>query len=113
MSARIELFSVVLIAIAVLVGGRTLLLDIAHQHGPAFFGLAVLLFVQFAAMRRNYAQGGSFAHVRVTRDVAFIASIILAMAVVLSPQRWSIGATIVSVEMGLVLEMLGFHMTDF
>jgi hypothetical protein len=106
MSARIELFSVVLIAIAVLVGGRTLLLDIAHQHGPALLVLAMLLFVQFAAMRRNYAQGGSFARVRATRDVAFIAALIFAMAVVLSPQRWSIGSTIVAVEMGLVLETL-------
>lgn len=106
MSARIEMLSVILIAVAVLLGGRAFLADLAQQQGVVQSVLLFLLFAQGAALRRNFAQGGVQVRVRVTRDVAFIAAIILAFAVVTVPQRWSIGATIVAVELGLALEVL-------
>jgi len=106
-SRFIETASVVLIAIAVILGGRSLLFGIAQHHGLSLVVLAVLLILQTIALRRNRAQGGSLAPLRSTRDIAFIAAIILAALVVASPQRWSIGATIVAVEIGLVLDILG------
>ncbi len=106
MSRAIEIGSVLLISLAVLLGGRIFLLDLTHYRGPALLVLAVLLFAQTLGLRRNYAEGGAMVRIRATRDVAFIAAIIFAFFVVLSPQRWSIGADIVAVEIGLILEML-------
>jgi hypothetical protein len=106
-SARIEMVSVALIAVAVLLGGRHFLIALAHQHVAAMCMIAFLLVMQFIALRRNYAEGGTTVYVRVTRDVAFIAAAFLVFMVVASPQRWSIGAAIVAVEFGCTLDLLG------
>jgi cytochrome c oxidase assembly factor CtaG len=91
----------------VILGGRALLFGIAQHHGLSLVVLAVLFILQMVALRRNHAQGGPLAPLRSTRDVAFLAAIVLAALVVASPQRWSIGATIIAVEIGLVLDILG------
>jgi hypothetical protein len=111
-SARIETISVVLIALAVLTGGRYLLGALVLHHVAATLVLVVLLIVQFLALRRNYAQDGSSVHIRATRDVAFLVTILLALALVASPQRWSIGATIAALEFGLVLDLLARFTPD-
>lgn len=106
MSARIETISVVLIAVAVLVGGRQLLGSLVQHQVAAAIVLVVLLVAQFLALRRNYAAGGPAVRIRATRDVAFLVAVLLALILVASPQRWSIGATIAAVEFGLILDIL-------
>jgi hypothetical protein len=105
-SRIIETGSVILIAVAVLFGGRTLLFGISQYHKLSLVVLAVLFVLQTVAVRRNYARGGALAQLRASRDVAFIATIILAFIVVASPARWSIGATIAAFEFALVLDIL-------
>jgi hypothetical protein len=101
------MLSVALIAAAVLFGGRFLLSALAREHAVAIPVLLVLLAVQIVALRRNYAEGAPAFRLRATRDVAFIASALLALAVLVSPQRWSVGATIVALECGCMLELFG------
>jgi hypothetical protein len=106
-SDRIEIVSVALMAVAVLLGGRHLLTALAHQHAAAMCMIAFLLVIQLIALRRRYAEDGVTVCVRVTRDVAFLAAAVLVFMVVVSPQRWSIGAAIVAVELGCMLDLLG------
>jgi hypothetical protein len=106
-SRTVETLSVILIAVAILFGGRFLLFGIAQHHGFSLVILAVLFVLQSAMLRRNRARGGPLAQLRATRDVAFLATTILTFLVVLSPQRWSIGATIAALEFALVLDLLG------
>jgi hypothetical protein len=105
-SRTVETLSVILIAVAILFGGRFLLFGIAQHHGFSLVILAVLFVLQSATVRRNRARGGPLVQLRATRDVAFLATIILTFLVVLSPQRWSIGATIAALEFALVIDIL-------
>jgi hypothetical protein len=102
----IEAAFIAVIALAVLLGGRSLLVEIALFGVPAAVLLAILGVAQTLAMRRNFAAGGPLAGVRATRDVAFIAATIAAVAFVLAPARWSIGTCIVALEIALVLELM-------
>jgi hypothetical protein len=111
-SARIETISVVLIAAAVLVGGRSLLGSFVQHHVAAMLVLSGLLVLQFLALRRNYAEGGPAVRIRATRDAAFLAAVVLALILVASPQRWSIGATIVALEFGFILDLLARFSPD-
>lgn len=107
MSRIVETSSVILIAVAIVFGGRSLLFGIEQHHGFSLVILAILFVLQTVMLRRNRARGGPLAQLRSTRDVAFLATIILAFLVVLSPQRWSVGATIAALEFALVLDILG------
>jgi hypothetical protein len=101
----IELASVVVIAACVLLFGWALLENLARLGTAAAIALAVLAVVQVVALRRNAAQGAATSTLRASRDVAFVAAIVLALVEVLTRQRWAIGATIAAVEFGLVLEL--------
>lgn len=107
MSSRtVEAAFIAAIALAVLIGGRSLLVEIARFGVPAALVLVAIGFAQTLALRRNFAAGGPLAGVRATRDVAFIAALIAAIAFVLVPARWSIGTCIVALEIALVLELM-------
>jgi hypothetical protein len=94
------------IAIAILVGGRSLLYEIAQFHAIAF---VVLLAIGAALLRnlgRNMAPRTSLGRFMATRDIAFLAALIAALAFVFSPARWSMGACIAALEFALVLELV-------
>jgi hypothetical protein len=105
-SRAVEAGFIVIIALAILVGGRNVLVEISRFPIVALFALVALALLELFALRRNVALGGSQARLRVTRDVAFIAAILAAAAFVSAPARWSIGAAIAAVEFGIVLELL-------
>lgn len=107
MAQAIETASIGAIALAVLLGGGSLLAGVAHFGLIAVAMLAVLGCLQIWALYRNYAAGGGRARIRATRDVAFLGAILCALLFVLSPHRWSLGATIVALECALVLELFG------
>jgi len=102
----IEVGSLILMALLVLVGGRSLLVEIAKFQLPAILGLCAIGIAQTVAVRRNFAAGGRLARVRVSRDVAFVAAIAAAIAFVVFPARWSLGAAVAATEFGLALELL-------
>ncbi|HEV3157744.1 MAG TPA: hypothetical protein VGZ00_10400 [Candidatus Baltobacteraceae bacterium] len=106
MSRIVEILSLLLIAVAIGVGGKSLLLHVAHFRTIALVVLAALALIQFAALRRGVgpARGTS---ISLNRDVVFIAAIVLAFVYVTVPARWSSGACIVAIEFGLALELLG------
>jgi hypothetical protein len=105
-SRLLEAAVIVLIMIAFLIGGRAWVLDIAQFHGLAVSVLGTIAILVVYAFRRNYLAGGPLARLHATRDAAFLAAIAAAIAFVLFPARWSIGATVVAVELGLVVELL-------
>jgi hypothetical protein len=105
-SRALEAAFILIIALAILVGGRNVLVEIAHFPGPALAALLILAVLMLFALRRTIALGGPAARVQVSRDVAFIAAILAAMAFVYAPARWSIGSAIAAVEFALVLELL-------
>lgn len=104
-SRTVEAIFVAVIALAVLFGGRSLLVEIARFGVPAAAVLGALAFAQTFAMRRNFLAGGPLARIRAARDVAFIAATIAAVAFVLAPARWSIGASVAALEIALVVEL--------
>jgi hypothetical protein len=102
----VEIGSLIVIALAVLLGGRSLLVEIARFPIPAITGLGIVGLLQLLAVRRNYRAGGGPAPLRVARDVAFLAAILAALAFVAYPARWSIGAAVSAVLFGLAVELL-------
>ena len=79
--------------------------DIAQFHGLAISVLGVMALVVVYAFRRNFLAGGPQARLHASRDAAFLAAIAAAIVFVAAPSRWSLGATIVAVELGLVVEL--------
>ncbi|MGH7757122.1 MAG: hypothetical protein ACREM8_12685 [Vulcanimicrobiaceae bacterium] len=106
MGRIVELVSIVVIAVAVGVGGRALLEHIAHFRLIALVVLVAWSILQIGALRRNYGAGGPNLGLRATRDVVFLVAALLAVAYVFAPARWSLGACIVSIEFGLIIELL-------
>jgi hypothetical protein len=103
-----EVASLAAIALAILLGGNSLLNQIARSpfHGIAIVLLAGIGFALVLAMRRSIAAGGELARLRASRDIAFIASLAAAIAFIALPARWSFGACIAALEFGLVLEII-------
>jgi hypothetical protein len=102
----LEAAVIVAIMIAFGLGGRAWVYDIAQYHGLAVSVLGTIAIVVVYAFRRNYLAGGPQVRLNATRDAAFLAAIAAAVAFVLVPARWSLGATIVAVELGLAVELL-------
>jgi hypothetical protein len=100
---RAEILWVTVMAAAVALGGRLMLANLAHSRAVSAIAIAVILAASVVAMRRHRANGAP--PIALTRDVTFIAAALLALAFVLHPARWSMGATIAAIEFGLILEM--------
>jgi hypothetical protein len=103
----VEISSVVAIGVAFLFGGRILLVNLSHIPRYALPVLGVLGVLQAAALWRNAQVAGPARPLVATRDVAFIAAVLLSIAFVAWPARWSIGAAVVAIELGIVLEIFG------
>ncbi|MGP6159349.1 MAG: hypothetical protein ACLPYS_17900 [Vulcanimicrobiaceae bacterium] len=95
-----------MIAFAILIGGRSLLVEIAQFHAIAFVALLVIGAALLRNLGRNMAPRTSLGRFRASRDVAFLAALISALAFVFSPARWSLGACIAALEFALILELL-------
>ncbi len=107
MSARtLELVFLAIIALLVIVGGEALLITIARFHGVAVSVLGVLAIVLLYAFRRTFLAGGPQVRLNAARDGAFLAAIACAIAFVLFPAKWSLGATTFAVEAGIIVEVL-------
>jgi hypothetical protein len=105
-NARIlEAGLLVLMILAVGIGGTAWLADIAKFHGIAIAVLGTLAIVVIYGFRRSYLAGGPLARLHATRDAAFLAAIAAAIAFVALPARWALGATVVGVEFALVVEL--------
>jgi len=100
----VEIASIVAIAVALLVGGSSILWQLAHLRGYALVVLGALALAQIFAMtrRRRTATG----QLQVARDIAFLAATLVALTYVTSPARWALGASIAAAEFGLLLELL-------
>ena len=106
-TARVfESLMIALLAVAVLVGGRAWVSDIAQFHGIAISMLVVVAIVVIYAFRRNYLAGGPMVRLAAARDAAFLAAIAAAIAFIASPARWALGTTVAAVEFGLILALL-------
>jgi hypothetical protein len=106
-SARaLEAFFIVVIMLAVLAGGPSLLANAVQFHGLSVSVLGGIALFLLYAFRRNYLAGGPGARLFATRDAAFLAAIAAAIAFLLAPAKWSLGAAVVAVEMGLAVELL-------
>lgn len=92
--------------LAVLAGGPALVVQIAQFHGLTISVLGVLAIFLVYAFRRNYRAGGPLVRIHATRDAAFLAAIAAAIAFVIVPARWSLGATVVALEVAIVVELL-------
>jgi len=105
--ARAETVWVAVMAVAVLVGGSALLQQIAQFRGVAISALAVVASVILYAFRRTYRAELPLARLHAARDAAFLAAIVAAIAFIAGPARWSLGAAVAALEIGLVIELLG------
>ncbi len=103
----VEIISIAVIALAILFGGRTVLVQISQYHGAAALGLAAIGLALTFGVRRDIGAGGPTARLAATRTIAFAAAVAAAISFVLWPARWSIGACIAALEFGLILELLG------
>ena len=103
----LEIAFLIIIALLVLIGGEALLITISHSHGIAVSFLVVVAIVIVYAFRRNFLAGGPQVRLNAARDGAFLAAILCAIAFVLFPAKWSLGATKFALEAGIIVELLG------
>jgi hypothetical protein len=103
-----EVLFLAIIAIAILVGGGSLLEQIGRSqfHLIALLLLLVIGVALVLNLRRGIAAGGELARLHASRDVAFLAALAGAVAFTLSPARWAFGACIAALEFGLILEII-------
>lgn len=94
------------IAFAILVGGRSLLAEIAQFRGPAAAALLLIAAALSFGLRRNAAPRAPAARLRATRDATFLVAILAALAFVYAPARWASGASVAALEFALALELL-------
>jgi len=102
----VETLSIAVMALALLVGGRALLVQIAGFHGATITVLLAIGVALVLAFRRSFSAGGPLARLASARDAAFLAAIGAAIAFVVAPARWSLGATIVGIEIGLLARLV-------
>jgi hypothetical protein len=105
-SRNIEVAFLAIMALAVLVGGRSLLVQIAAFGGLAVSVLVIIGIFIIYAFRQNYRVGKPGARIAATRDTAFLATIGVAVAFIIHPARWALGAAVVGFEIGLIVEMI-------
>jgi len=105
-SRYIEVAFLAVMAVAVLIGGRSLLVQIAAFKGLAVSVLVIIGILIIYAFRQNYRAGRPGARLAATRDTAFLATIGVSIAFVVSPARWALGAAVVGFEIGLIVEMI-------
>jgi hypothetical protein len=105
-SRAVELTSIVVIGLCLLAFGWLLLQNLTHFPGPSSALLVAVAVLEFFSLRSNAMAEGSQHRVRASRDAAFLVASLLALAFVLSPQRWMIGACVSMVEFGILLELL-------
>ncbi len=104
-SRMLEGAFLVVIMLAVLLGGAAFLGHVAQFHGLAISMLGALAICLTYAFRRNYLAGGPQVRLQATRDAAFLAAIAAAIAFVAAPAHWSLGAAVVACELGLTVEL--------
>lgn len=105
-SRTLEIVFLAIMALAILLGGQFLLLAIAKFHGLAISVLGVLAIFVIYAFRRNFLAGGPQARLSAARDGASLAAIAAAICFIVVEAKWSLGATIVSIEVAIVVEIL-------
>lgn len=105
-SRNLEIVFIAVMVLAVFVGGRSLLVGLAAFHGVAISALGAIGIFLIYAFRRSFRAGGPLVRIHAARDTAFLAAIAGAIAFILVPQRWSLGAATVALEIGLVVELL-------
>ncbi len=105
-SRYIEVAFLAIMALAVLIGGRSLLVQIAAFKGLAVSVLVIIGIFIIYAFRQNYRAGKPGARIAATRDTAFLATIGVSIAFILAPARWALGAAVVGFEIGLIVEMI-------
>lgn len=98
-------------ALAILLGGQFLLFAIAKFHGLAISVLGVLAIFVLYAFRRNFLAGGPQVRLNAARDGAFLAAIAATISFIVVEAKWSLGASIVAVEVAIVVEILA-RLTD-
>jgi hypothetical protein len=101
----VEIAATIVIAVAVLFGGRGLLLALARFPTVSLGLVAAIVVVQLLALRRSAGDRSERGRLLVTRDITYLAGSLLALIAVAVPQRWSIGACIVAAEFALVLDL--------
>jgi hypothetical protein len=102
----LEAAFILVIMLAVLIGGRSWIVDVAQFHGVAIVVLGIIGVFLIYAFRRSFLIGGPLARLSATRDAAFLAAIASAIAFIASPARWSLGATVVAIEFALIVELM-------
>jgi hypothetical protein len=107
-TSRAEVLFLGVIAIAILVGGGSLLQQVARSpfHGVALVLLLLIGGIVVLNLRRGISLGGESARLRASRDVAFLAALAGGVAFMLWPARWAFGACIAALEFGLILEII-------
>jgi hypothetical protein len=105
-SRKIEVALLAIMAVAVLIGGRSLLVQIAGFKGLAVSVLVIIGIFIIYAFRQNYRAGKPGARIAATRDTAFLATIGVSIAFIIHPARWALGAAVVGFEIGLIVEMI-------
>jgi hypothetical protein len=109
----VELGASAAIALALLAGGRQLLLQLADFPLAACLLLVGIAASQVAGLRRRMRADTPDARLLVTRDLTFLGAGLLAIVVVLFRARWALGSSLVCAEFALVLDIVGRLSTPF
>jgi len=101
----VEIVSLLVIAFAVAIGGRALLLMMMRFRLPSIVVLVVIIAGTIGSIRRSY-RDAAFARLLVSKALTYFAAVALALWLLAAPQRWLYGATIAATEIAIALELV-------
>jgi hypothetical protein len=101
-----ELVAMGAIAVLIAVGGKGLLLVLAHLRPYGALVPAGALLAALGALRGAYDPADPAARVNVTRAGAYVVAAIFALWAVVAPGKWVYGTCIIAAELAIVLDII-------
>jgi hypothetical protein len=101
----LEVGSLIVIAIAIALGGRALLATLHGFGAAALVGLAIAAIGLVASMRRLSAVDG-IDRLELTRRATYLCAVVLAVWGILALTRAAVGATLAMLELALVFDIV-------
>ncbi|HXP94840.1 MAG TPA: hypothetical protein VN905_15305 [Candidatus Binatia bacterium] len=100
----VEFLATLAIIVAVGFWGRLMLSGLERHRAISAALLALAIFGTILALRRDYRGPSDGARLAVTRDIAYLAALMLVLWAVTAPARWVSGSALVMTEVAIIFD---------
>ena len=104
MSRAVEIVATIAIVVAVGAWGQLIFAGLARHRTISAAVIALGIIVAIVVLRRDYRGSGPAVRVAVTRDIAYLAALVLILWEVIAPARWISGSAIAITVVAIVFD---------